>query len=141
MAILSTIYEKPVPFHDLDPLSVVWHGNYVAYMEEAREAFLDKYALRYMQMAVEGYIEPVTKVDITYKGSFLYGDTIVIEIVYVPTKKARIDFAYKFYRKSDGQLMTEARSTHVFVKADTKEVAYNRPDFYKEWQERWKVFE
>lgn len=139
--VLSATYEKPIPFHDLDPLGVLWHGNYVAYMEEAREVFLEKYALRYMQMEVGGYIEPVTHVDIRYKGSFLYGDTVLIEITYLPSKRARIDFEYKFYRKSDHQLMTEASTSHHFLKADTKEVAFSRPDFYKEWQERWNVFE
>jgi len=30
-----------VPFHDLDPLQVVWHGNYFKYFEIARAALFD----------------------------------------------------------------------------------------------------
>lgn len=30
--------EREVPFHDLDPLQVVWHGNYYKYFEMGRQA-------------------------------------------------------------------------------------------------------
>ena len=138
---LTATYEKTVPFHDLDPVGILWHGNYVAYMEEAREFFLQKYGLGYLQMLHQGYIEPVTHVDIDYKGSFQYGDTAVIEVRYVPSKRSRIDLEYRFFRKSDGRLMTQATSSQHFIVADTKEVAFSRPDFYKQWQDKWKVFE
>lgn len=32
--------ELVVPFHDVDPLHVVWHGNYFKYFEHAREALM-----------------------------------------------------------------------------------------------------
>lgn len=132
--------EHIVPFHNLDPMGVVWHGNYVSYMEEVREAFLEKYGLGYMVMKAKGYVEPVTNITINYKNSFSYEDIMILEIVYKPTQKARLEFDYKFYRKSDGLLMTEASSTQHFVSIETKELAYTRPDFYKEWQEKWNVF-
>ena len=139
--VLSSTYEKPLPFRDIDSLGVLWHGNYVAYMEEAREAFLAKYSLRQIQMGVDEYILPVTHVDIHYKGAFVYGDTAVIEVEYLPCKRARVDLSYRFYRKSDRFLMTEAVTSHHFFNPATREVAINRPQFYKDWQEQWKVFE
>ena len=33
-------YIKP-SFYDLDPMGVVWHGNYIKFMEQAREAMHD----------------------------------------------------------------------------------------------------
>lgn len=141
MAILKATYEKHVPFHDLDPMSVVWHGNYVAYMEEAREVFLAKYAMRNFQAGGSGYITPVTHLDIKYIKSFTYDDTVVVEVTYKPCRAARIELEYRFYRKSDGALMTEATSSHHFVDTATGELQYSRPPLYKEWQEKWKVFE
>ena len=131
MAKLSLTIEHIVPFHDLDPMGVVWHGNYVAIMEEVREAFLEKYELGYLKMLDEGYVEPVTNININYKNSFVYGDTMLLEITYKPTKTARLEFEYKFFRKSDGMLMTEASSTQHFVRRANNELEYSRPDFYK----------
>ena len=36
----ETIVELEVPFHDVDPLGVVWHGNYYKYFELARTRLL-----------------------------------------------------------------------------------------------------
>ncbi|MBR6266404.1 MAG: acyl-CoA thioesterase [Bacteroidales bacterium] len=140
MAKLSLTIEHIVPFHDLDPMGVVWHGNYVAIMEEVREAFLEKYELGYLKMLDEGYVEPVTNININYKNSFVYGDTMLLEITYKPTKTARLEFEYKFFRKSDGMLMTEASSTQHFVRHANNELEYSRPDFYTNWQKKWDVF-
>lgn len=140
MAKLSLTIEHIVPFHDLDPMGVVWHGNYVAIMEEVREAFLEKYELGYLKMLDEGYVEPVTNININYKNSFVYGDTMLLEITYKPTKSARLEFEYKFFRKSDGMLMTEASSTQHFVRRANNELEYSRPDFYTNWQKKWDVF-
>ena len=30
-----------VPFHDLDPMQMVWHGNYLKYFDIARSALFD----------------------------------------------------------------------------------------------------
>lgn len=140
MAKLSLTIEHIVPFHDLDPMGVVWHGNYVAIMEEVREAFLEKYELGYLKMLDKGYVEPVTNININYKNSFVYGDTMLLEITYKPTKTARLEFEYKFFRKSDGMLMTEASSTQHFVHRANNELEYSRPDFYTNWQKKWDVF-
>lgn len=34
--------EMQVQFFDLDPMQIVWHGNYVKYLEVVRCALLDK---------------------------------------------------------------------------------------------------
>ena len=140
MARLSMTIEKRIPFRDIDPLNVLWHGNHIAYMEEAREAFLEKYGIGYTQMGGMGYIEPLVNINITYRGSFVYGDTVLIEITYKPSRRAILEFEYTFRRKSDGKTMCEAYSKQHFVNKDFEPV-FSRPDFYKEWQEKWKVFD
>lgn len=32
----AAVYEATVPFHDCDPLGIVWHGHYYKYLEIAR---------------------------------------------------------------------------------------------------------
>ena len=33
---ITSTSEITVEFYDLDPMNVVWHGNYVKYLEKAR---------------------------------------------------------------------------------------------------------
>ena len=39
-----------VRFNETDPLGIVWHGNYIKYFEEGREAFGRKYGLSYLDV-------------------------------------------------------------------------------------------
>ena len=45
MATLSTTIRVQVRFSEVDAIRMVWHGNYVRYMEDAREAFGREYGL------------------------------------------------------------------------------------------------
>jgi acyl-CoA thioester hydrolase len=47
--LVHEIEVKPA-FFDLDPMAVVWHGNYVKYFEYARSALLQKFDYDYVQM-------------------------------------------------------------------------------------------
>ena len=38
-----------IRFSEVDSMKVVWHGSYALYFEDAREAFGEKYDLRYMR--------------------------------------------------------------------------------------------
>ncbi len=43
-----------IPFHDVDVMSVAWHGHYVKYLEIARCMLLDKIDYNYPQMRESG---------------------------------------------------------------------------------------
>ena len=44
-----------VRFSETDPLGIVWHGNYIKYFEDGREAFGRKYGISYLNVEREGY--------------------------------------------------------------------------------------
>lgn len=48
-----------VPFHDVDAMSVVWHGHYIKYFEAARNILLRKINYDYPDMEDSGYLWPV----------------------------------------------------------------------------------
>ena len=41
----ETVVELEVPYHDVDPLGIVWHGNYYKYFELARTRLLRDHGL------------------------------------------------------------------------------------------------
>jgi acyl-CoA thioester hydrolase len=53
-------------FHDLDPMQIVWHGNYMRYFETARTALLGLIDYDYPQMVASGYAWPVVDFRIKY---------------------------------------------------------------------------
>lgn len=66
--------ELQVPFYDLDPLQVVWHGNYLKYMSRARTELLRSCDLD-MDVVVEmGYRFYIIDVRCRYVSPLRYGD-------------------------------------------------------------------
>ena len=65
-----------VPFHDCDPLFVVWHGHYFKYSEQARCALLAKSALDVGDVRAMGYRMYVSDARCRYTFPLGYGDEI-----------------------------------------------------------------
>ena len=55
-----------VEFYDLDPMNVVWHGNYVKYLAAARCDMQNKLGYNYMDMKDDGVCYPIATVDMKY---------------------------------------------------------------------------
>ena len=55
-----------VPFYDLDPMNVVWHGNYIKYLEVARCDLLAKIGYTYDNMKTDGFAYPVATMDLKF---------------------------------------------------------------------------
>ena len=56
----------PVEFYDVDTMRVVWHGNYVKYMEKGRCALLDSLNYGYLEMEKDGTAFPVVDIKLKY---------------------------------------------------------------------------
>lgn len=68
-----------VPFYDVDGLGIVWHGNYLKYCENARDALYDKCGCTSQVMAATGCIFPVVDLRLSYHKSLRYEDKAEIK--------------------------------------------------------------
>ena len=68
--------EITVPFHDVDMMGVVWHGNYFRYFEIAREALLNQFDYGYRQMKASGYVWPVVDTRVKYRDAVTFEQRI-----------------------------------------------------------------
>ena len=136
-AALSCSVESRVRFSELDPMCVMWHGNYLRLFEDAREEFGRRFdGIGYMQMYEAGFTAPVVDLHISYHSPLAMNDCAVIEISYYPEAAARLRFGYKGSRKSDGMPVCSGESTQVFV--DTKgNMSLVKPEFFKDWEKKW----
>lgn len=71
----ATSVELRVPFHDCDPLFVVWHGRYFEYLEAARTALLAGCKLDVPDIRALGYRMYVTDARCRYSFPLTYGET------------------------------------------------------------------
>ena len=137
MDLVSTTHTK-IRFSELDPLGIVWHGNYVKYMEDGREAFGNEFNLRYIDFFNAGLIVPLVNIDISYKKDLKYNDSIMIETRYIDSPAAKIIFNYKIFNAETRELVTTASTTQVFLNQQ-RQLLLAIPSMFEEWKRHWKL--
>ena len=128
-----------VRFSEVDSMEVVWHGEYVRYMEDGREAFGRQYGIGYTDIRDAGYVVPIVELDLQYKQFLKYGESAIVETRYIRTDAAKILFEYVIFRESDETVVATGSSMQVFVNKATGLLELNNPDFYKMWKEKWEI--
>ena len=129
--------EIKVRFSEVDSMGIVWHGNYVKYLEDGREAFGKKYQLTYMGVFNDhGYMIPLVKLDIEYKNQLFYEDELVLKTTLIDNPAAKICFEYELRRKSDNMLILKAETIQIFLTKD-RELVLIMPEFFEDWREKF----
>ena len=123
--------EVAVRFNEADPLGIVWHGHYIRYFEDGREAFGNSHGLSYLDFYREGFVVPVVKVDCEYKKSLRYGDRVIIESRFVACEAAKIIFEYTLYNATTGDVVARGSSLQVFVDKETSTLQLTNPPFFE----------
>ena len=68
-----------VRFSEIDSMQIVWHGEYVRYFEDGREAFGKQYGLDYMSIYREGYMVPIVDLTCQFKQSLSFGEEAIVD--------------------------------------------------------------
>ena len=134
--VLSETIRVQVRFSEVDSIKMVWHGHYITYMEDAREAFGAEYDLSYQGYIDHNYYAPIVDMQIKYKYPLRYGCKARIDIVYRPTEAAKIIFDYEIRDIEDNKLYCKARTVQVFMDMNYNLVLTN-PDFFINWKRKW----
>ena len=127
--------EVKVRFGEVDSMGIVWHGNYVKYIEEGRESFGKKYGISYLDIYANKVMAPVVNMNIDFKKQVQYGDILIRETEFVDKPAAKIVFQFKIFRKSDDMLVATAESTQVFIDMNREMLLYP-PQFVLEWKHK-----
>ncbi|MBP7210318.1 MAG: acyl-CoA thioesterase [Paludibacteraceae bacterium] len=131
---LTNIIKKKIPFYEIDGIHMMWHGNYVKYLEDGREAFGEEFGLEYMHIFNSGYVAPIVDLHLKYKKTASLGDTLIVETTYVPCDSAKLMFTYTIYREKDNAILLKATSTQLFLTRDGV-FELSSPKFLKEWRQ------
>ena len=134
---LKNEIEVNVRFNEADPLGVVWHGHYLRYFEDGREAFGRDYGLSYLDFYNNGLAVPVVSVNCDYKRPLRYGDSVIVETTFKPCPAAKLLFEYKMFDPRSRHTVAVGASTQVFVDVKSFGLQLTIPEFFEEWKSKW----
>ena len=126
--------EVRVRFNEADPLGIVWHGHYIRYFEDGREAFGNKYGIGYLDFYNRGIVVPVVNIQCDYKRSLRYGERVIVETKYIPCDAAKLKFEYRLYNAATKQVVATGSSVQVFLDRKTSLLQLTNPPFFEEWK-------
>ena len=119
---------KKVPFYDLDPMQIVWHGNYLNYFEDARRAMLDHMGVDlYQYYERTGIVFPIIRTATKHIYPLRYGDEFVCKATLVDSRfKIVVDFEIRL--AADDKVCARGRTEQVAVQAPAMEILLRVPE-------------
>jgi acyl-CoA thioester hydrolase len=116
-----------VPFFDLDPMQIVWHGNYLNYFEIARAALFDHYGVDlYSFYDRHKLIFPIIRASSKHIYPLRHRDEIICKATLVDANiKLVVDFEIR--RVADGKICARGRTEQVTVKVPEMETLFSIP--------------
>ncbi len=123
-----------VRFSEVDSLHIVWHGNYIKYMEDGREAFGRMYGISYLDIKKKGYTIPIVKINCEYKKPLKYGEKATINTTFIHTDAAKIIFLTEIFNEAM-ELVACGETIQIFMD-DQNELCLEVPEFYHQWKKQ-----
>ena len=114
-----------VPFFDLDPAGVAWHGRYFQYFELARCELLESVSYGYEAMMSSGVLWPVADTTVRYVRPLLLNQEVTVTAA-LREWEMRIVVDYRVV-DDEGTVFTRARTVQVPVDAKTHELMLGSP--------------
>ena len=111
---LPWICRKQVLPQDTDHAGVLWHGSYVAWLEEARVQALAEAGLAYAALSAQGLELMVVDLRLRYMQALAHGEAVELHSWLQPRAGVRLPFMTRFI-KADGALAAEAVVTLALV--------------------------
>ena len=116
-------------------MGIVWHGNYIKYFEDAREAFGRKYGISYLDVERHGFATPIVKSVCEHKKMVRYGELLEVQAHYMDTTAAKLVFHYLIYNAAK-ELVCTGETIQVFTTLKEGTLSLYNPEFYEQWRKQ-----
>lgn len=128
--LLAARVEIEIPFFDVDPMNIVWHGHYLKYFETARCALLDKIGYGYAVMRANGDAWPVVQVQCKYIRPLVFGQKITVE-ARLTEYESCLKTEYRIFA-ADGTVLHRAAITQAAVDTASGETLLQTPAAWRQ---------
>jgi acyl-CoA thioester hydrolase len=109
-----------VRYAETDQMGVVYHANYLVWMEVGRVEYCRASGYRYRDLEAEGILLTVVEVNCRYLSPALYDDEVVVRTTIEEATARLVRFGYRILSGEDGRLLAEGFTKHVFCGPDRR---------------------
>ena len=110
-----------VRYAETDQMGVVYHANYLVWMEVGRVEYWRASGLRYRDMEREdGILLVVAEVSCRYLSPAVYDEEVVVRTSVAEATPRMIRFDYELLAADDGRKLATGYTKHVFCGADRR---------------------
>lgn len=131
-----------VRYAETDKMGIVYHANYLVWFEIARTKFLEQLGFPYANLEAQGFMSPVTSVELSYGTPLTYGDTALVRTRVTKLTPVKTQYSYEVYKlgQTPGQdkPCCTGSTMHCLVDAETfKPVSQKRvaPELYAAYEQ------
>ena len=118
-------------FYDLDPMEIVWHGNYARFFEQARCALLEKLDYNYQQMSESGFAWPIVDMRIKYVRPLRFPQSVKVVATLVEYEN-RLKINYVIRDIENNERLTKGHTVQVAVDKKTEEMMFQSPIAFRQ---------
>ncbi|WP_019241388.1 MULTISPECIES: acyl-CoA thioesterase [Bacillus] len=110
--------EIEVRYAETDQMGIVYHANYVIWLELGRTQILKDLGFNYADLEKDGILSPVLDVNISYKKPVTYGEVATVYTWIEEYNGIKTIYGYEILN-SNGEVAVTATSSHVCVKKES----------------------
>ncbi|XKK30329.1 acyl-CoA thioesterase [Bacillus sp. AC79A.1] len=110
-------HEVEIRYAETDQMGVVYHSNYLVWLELGRTKLIQDLGFSYVEMEKEGIISPVLDLQISYRKAMRYGEKAIVKTWVDTVSPLRVVYGYEIYN-GDGDLCITASTTNICAKKE-----------------------
>ncbi len=124
------VFEHPVVVypHHTDYAGIVWHGTYIAWMEEARVAYLRSHDINFADWVAAGIDLPVVDLSLRYRQSLTMGMNATIKTWLESRRGVRLTWQYDIQNAATGQSCVLGTVVLATVDHQKRKIVRRLPD-------------
>ena len=128
---IAETLEVDVAFHDVDMMGVVWHGQYLRYLENARWALMNRIGYGFDEILASGFVWPVIECHVRYVRAARFGDRLSVQASLVEWEN-RLGVNYLVADAPSGARVARGRTVQVAVDRVSGAMQFaSPPDFLR----------
>ena len=116
-------HEVEIRYAETDQMGVVYHSNYLVWLELGRTKLIQDLGFSYVEMEKEGIISPVLDLQISYRKAMRYGEKASVKTWVDTVSPLRVVYGYEIYN-GDGELCITASTTNICAKKGFRPVSF-----------------
>lgn len=133
---ISVSVKHRILFSEVDPMGIVWHGNYAALFERAAAELGRQCGLSYRDYMEADLRAPVVQFHVDHFKPLFLDEEASISAAMIWNPGARMDTEYHI-RNSKQEITTTGYTVQVFTEAKNNEPYFISPSLWEKCKSRW----